>query len=61
MGSGLAERQPPMSSDSVRVAALSIGNPHAFLRVDAITTVPVAEGPLSPPMRSRPLPHGWEH
>ncbi len=33
----------PLPSRSVRVAALSMGNPHAVLRVDAIATAPVAE------------------
>ncbi len=33
----------PLPAGSVRVAALSMGNPHAVLTVDAVATAPVAE------------------
>ncbi|MGH8563641.1 MAG: diaminopimelate epimerase [Gammaproteobacteria bacterium] len=33
----------PLGTGKVRVAALSLGNPHAVLRVDAVATAPVAE------------------
>ena len=33
----------PLGTGKVRIAALSLGNPHAVLRVDAVATAPVAE------------------
>jgi diaminopimelate epimerase len=33
----------PLGTGKVRIAALSLGNPHAVLRVDAVATAPVVE------------------